>query len=132
MISNTVFKFCSEDPSLIENYDKAIADTENTWHCHHRLEIQGDKRLFAKELKDMNLYFNRPASELIFLTNKEHTRLHGIGKFNPMYNHIYSDETRIKMSKAKENYIPWNKGKHHSEETRRKLKEAWKKRRMEK
>ena len=35
--------FCSEDPAKIENYDKAIADQNNTWCCHHRLEIQDDK-----------------------------------------------------------------------------------------
>jgi len=32
-------KFCCEDLSLIENYDLAISDTNQTWHCHHRLEI---------------------------------------------------------------------------------------------
>lgn len=50
------------------------------------------------------------------------------GKNNPFYGKTHSDETRLKMSKAKENYIPWNKGKPHSEETKRKLKEAWKRR----
>ena len=30
-------KFCCEDPSLIENYDLAIADTTQTWICHHIL-----------------------------------------------------------------------------------------------
>lgn len=28
-------KYCYQDISLIENYDKAIADTEHMWHCHH-------------------------------------------------------------------------------------------------
>lgn len=30
--------FCRR-PELIENYDKAIADTTQTWDCHHRLEL---------------------------------------------------------------------------------------------
>ena len=29
-------KFCCEDPSLIENYALAVADTTQTWDCHHR------------------------------------------------------------------------------------------------
>ena len=32
-------KFCKEDISKIENYDKAIADTTQVWDCHHRTEI---------------------------------------------------------------------------------------------
>ena len=29
-------KFCCEDISLIENYALAVADTTQTWDCHHR------------------------------------------------------------------------------------------------
>ena len=36
MISESYKKYCCEDPSLIENYDKAIADTTQTWEIHHR------------------------------------------------------------------------------------------------
>ena len=35
MIGRNVKLFCCEDASNIENYDKAIADKENIWHCHH-------------------------------------------------------------------------------------------------
>lgn len=69
---------CCEDPSLIENYEQAMADKTQTWDCHHRKEIELNKT--AKELKEMGLYFNRPACELIFLTRNEHTRLHYKGK----------------------------------------------------
>ena len=31
-------KYCKEDISKIKNYDKAIADTTKTWHCHHSEE----------------------------------------------------------------------------------------------
>ena len=31
----------------------------------------------SQDLKDQGLYYNRPADELIFLTSKEHHRLHG-------------------------------------------------------
>ena len=41
MISeNQVKKYCREDISLIENYDKAINDKTQTWDCHHRKESQ--------------------------------------------------------------------------------------------
>lgn len=68
-------KYCCEDISLIENYEEAVSSKE-LYHCHHRLEIQGDKCYFAKELKQLNLYYGRPASELIFLNAKEHKDLH--------------------------------------------------------
>ena len=76
MISKNIQEFCCEDVSLIENYDKAIADSER-WDCHHRLEIQNNKTISKDELIQNNLYFNRPASELIFLTVSEHAKLHG-------------------------------------------------------
>lgn len=51
----------------IENYDEAIK-SDKMYTCHHRLE----EFFTVKELKDMGKYYNRPASELIFLTHKEH------------------------------------------------------------
>ena len=68
-------KYCAEDISLIENYKEAVSSKE-LYHCHHRLEIQDDKCYFAKELKQMNLYYGRPANELIFLKAREHKDLH--------------------------------------------------------
>ena len=70
--------FCSEDISLIENYHQAIADKEKTWDIHHRRECDDEGRtLFThKQLKEMNLYENRPASELIFVTKSMHSKMH--------------------------------------------------------
>jgi hypothetical protein len=100
-----VSQYCKDDLSLIENYEEAVNSPE-MWDCHHRLEIE--LNLSPKELKDRDLYFNRPASELIFLTHGEHSKLHNLnlrletrrkrsdslkGENNPMY-----DKT------------PWNKG----------------------
>lgn len=73
MICKYISKFCCEDAALIENYEEALADIE-TWDLHHRREI--DENLRADELKQMGLYYNRPASELIFLTKSEHMSLH--------------------------------------------------------
>ena len=70
--------YCSEDISLIENYQQAIADEERTWEIHHRRECDSEGRtLFTKkQLIEMGLYFNRPASELIFVTRAMHNKLH--------------------------------------------------------
>ena len=70
MISKQAYMYCREDLSLIENYDKAINDNTQIWRCHHRLEIQDNGKIIytSKQLQDMGLYYNRPASELIFLT----------------------------------------------------------------
>ena len=70
--------YCSEDVSLIENYQEAIADEERTWDIHHRQECdENGKTLFTcKQLKEMGLYFNRPASELVFVTRSMHKMLH--------------------------------------------------------
>ena len=71
-------RFCSEDIALIENYHQAISDEKRMWDIHHRRECDANGRtLFTnKQLKDMNLYFNRPASELIFVTRSMHWKLH--------------------------------------------------------
>ena len=70
--------FCSEDISLIENYQQAISDQTRTWEIHHRRECDSNGRtLFTKkQLKEMNLYVKRPASELIFVTKAMHWKLH--------------------------------------------------------
>ena len=109
----TIKKFCKDDISLIENYDKAIADTTQTWHCHHRRET-----IFSrKDLIEIGEYYNRPACELIFLTKIDHQRLHHLGK-QP------SEESCKKMSEARKGKPSWMKGKHHSEESRKKISEA--------
>ena len=76
---NCVKAYCSEDISLIENYALAIADTTQTWDCHHRGEILPCGRFSPNDLTKFGLYFNRPASELIFLTKAEHSSLHKRG-----------------------------------------------------
>ena len=48
------------------------------WDIHHRRECDSEGRtLFThKQLKEKNLYYNRPASELIFVTRSMHCKLH--------------------------------------------------------
>ena len=57
----------------IENYDKASAVDFKGFVLHHRREEEG---YTMKQLKEMGLYYRRPASELIFLTYKEHAEKH--------------------------------------------------------
>lgn len=137
--------YCSEDISLIENYDKAIIDKE-MWECHHRLET--DLGLSKEELIDLRLYANRPASELIFLTRSEHKALHmsahrknGIlptrkgkdcnfygvhntGENHPFYGKQHTDESKKKMSKSKKGGTSNRKGAILTEETKKKMSEA--------
>lgn len=138
MISKTTFRlkkdrtprkdcFC-RTPELIENYDKAIADTTQTWDCHHRLETHnsdGERRsvdLTSVELIALDMYYDRPPEELIFMTSLDHKCLHNVGKPKPK-----SEETRKKMSEAHKGQVPWNKGKHLSEEQKRHLSEETRK-----
>lgn len=122
-------------PELIENYDKAITDTENIWPCHHRLETHnsdGERRLVdltGLELIALGMYFDRPPEELIFLTKADHGRLHKEGK-------KHSEEEKLKMSVAqkgkrlseehKAKISKTMKGHKVSEETKRKISEAHK------
>lgn len=111
MISKHSYDFCKEDVCLIENYDKAMNDTTQTWDCHHRLEIE--LNMSRAELVKSNLYVNRPASELIFLTHDEHTHLHNLykdwkcfkGENNLFYNKHHTKEKRNYLSiKAQEQW----------------------------
>lgn len=106
--------FCSEDISKIENYEEAIADKSQTWDCHHRGEILTCGVYSVSDLKKYDLYYNRPASELIFLTHSKHITLHKTGRANPMFGKHHTDEHRRKLSAA-------FKGRVFSEERRRKI-----------
>ena len=125
-----VKKYCKEELSKIENYDKAITDTTQVWDVHHRTEIWWN--CTAQDLIDNECYYNRKACELIFLTHAEHTKLHNMhmseyrrkklsdsikGKNKGK---IPSEESRKKMSEARKGRTPF-KGHHHSVETKQKL-----------
>lgn len=81
MVCETMFKlkkngepdyrcYCRH-PELIENYDKAVTDTTQTWEVHHRLECC----FTQKFLKEMNLYYDVEPEALIFLTLSEHNKI---------------------------------------------------------
>lgn len=111
-------KFCKEDISKIKNYDKAIADKTQTWDCHHMTETWWN--CTAKDLIENECYYNRKACELIFLTHAEHMSLHNksrTGEKNPLFGKHHSEETRRKMSIAL-------KGRSFTEEWRKNISEA--------
>ena len=107
-----VRRYCYE-PEHIENYDKAVADIEQMWDCHHRVETImncGKRELIAK-----GAYWHRPAHELVFLTKAEHRRIHS----QQCVGRRHTCEAKRKMSDAQ-------RGKHISPATRSKLSDALK------
>ena len=99
--------FCT-DLSKVENYDKAISDETQMWHCHHRNE-----RFYTKdELIELGLYYNCPPCELIFLTPKEHYNEYhkgrelGFKKFSiTKKGHSSYNKNKCKLSKYWNFYI---------------------------
>lgn len=95
--------YCSEDISLIENYEAAVADQTQTYDIHHKLEMF----MTRNELIDAGRYYNVPARELVFLTRKEHC----------WWPHKGREDAREKMRQT-------HLGKHHSEAAKQKMSEA--------
>ena len=81
-------KYCKDGIENIPGYQEALTSTEK-YECHHLKESTFTK----KELEDMNLYWNRPADELIFLRADIHKSMHARSR-------VVTDETREKMSNS--------------------------------
>lgn len=88
-------------------YKIFVGDKPKGFDLHH---IDGNK-------------LNDRLDNLQLLSHSDHLTLHKKG-------HKYSDEIKKRMSEAAIGRTPWNKGIPHSEETKLKLKEAWKRRRQ--
>lgn len=85
-------------PELIENYEKAVADTTQTWEVHHRKE-----ELYSqKELIERGEYFDVSPEELIFLTPAEHNKIDSRCKriSEAMKGKKLSEEHKRKISKT--------------------------------
>lgn len=95
-------KYCCDALCQVENYYIALQDNFKGWCIHHRLELHpdGSVRYTSKSLKELDLYYNRPFTELIFLRNGEHTRLH---KLNSKYGSKYIDTNEITVNSVDNN-----------------------------
>ena len=115
-------KFCSEPLDKIEHYEEAKTEGFNDWCIHHRLELQEDGiRMSRQELKDKNLYYGRPAEELIFMRVSEHVTLHNAGENHPFFGKHHSEESKLKIAANNARNML---GKHHSEESKLKMSKA--------
>lgn len=110
-----VKKYCSEDPSLIENYDIAVADDNVTWECHHRAEILPCGTYSQMDLRKFGLFKKRPACELIFLTPEEHMSIHSSNRKESTLKKMSTSMTGRKTNRVHVGPV----GFHHTEETRR-------------
>lgn len=108
--------FCRH-PELIENYDKAVSDTTQTWEVHHRME----KYFPQKTLIAIGWYYDVEPEELIFLTVAEHNKIDSKCKrqSEAKKGKKHSEEAKRKISESK-------KGKPRSEETKKKIAESMK------
>ena len=94
MIARKAYRYVRKgEIEKIENYEKALNDKTQIWHCHHRLELtlDGEFAHTPEELNRLGVYYKRPYYELIFLTPSQHRKLHGAG---------LKESSREKMSKA--------------------------------
>lgn len=135
-------RLCKDDISLIENYDLAIKDNFKGWTVHHRLEthmfndesgkfdILRDLNDFMSTdaLKKLNMYYYRPASELIFMKKSEHAKLHFKDK-NLSESHKrkigLANKNKHRTELEKRNLRQKNTGKKLSESTKQKIGDFW-------
>lgn len=125
-------KYCNEDLSKIENYEKAMADDTQVWVMHHRLEThfsngderQPNARLSHKELKALGVYYKRPADELIFVTKANHNKLHFGGRESPNKGNHFTEEQKLELSKLHSGSNNGMFGRKHTEESKRKMRES--------
>ena len=100
-------KYCCEDISKIENHELAKRDNFKGWVIHHRLEThtsEGERRLVdisREELKALGMYCHRPSEELIYLTKSEHQKLHHKGRPGPNRGKHFSEDHKRKILESK-------------------------------
>ena len=106
---NLKSKYCCEDISKIENYEKAKKDNFIGWCIHHRDEIKvlpsGITVIRShKELIENGRYYDCPANELIFMKHKDHIALHG--KYSFLGKHHKNRNTK-NLRKPKSSFGIW-------------------------
>lgn len=110
--------FC-KDIENVENYEKAKADDFKGWHLHHRRGID----IPRKELITLGQYYDVSADELIFVTKALHNTLHKKGNTYFRGKH-HSEESKKKISENHKDINGENNpmyGKHHTAESIQKM-----------
>lgn len=80
------FRYCLEPLENIEGWSVMLNDRSGqSWHLHHRDEIQKNVVVRKDELKSRGEYLHLPASKLVFMTESEHRGFHNSGERNPMH-----------------------------------------------
>lgn len=72
MIGKNAELYCKDPLWKIMGYKEAKLDDSVVYDCHHKAGLY----ISSNELKKKGLYYNRPASELMFLHPYEHQLLH--------------------------------------------------------
>lgn len=135
--------YCKGDIFRIENYEKAVADTETMWDCHHRDEIRKlpSGMIALRSVDDLieaGLYYQVPPEYLIFLPHSDHLSLHKRLKTYKRTGIPHTESTKELMRQkakghtlsgaSKEKLRQWHLGRKLSEETRKRMSETHKKR----
>jgi hypothetical protein len=131
MIGRNVKLYCHDDAKMIENYELALKDEKKIWDCHHKLETHFSDgvarplkcQLSQKELIALGTFYHRPSVELIFLSRKEHHKIHYPFGFSKDLKR--TDEWKKKIA---ESMLGKNKGRKHTELSKLHMSEAAKKR----
>lgn len=122
---STTTKYC-ENFEKIENYVEA-ALSPKTYVIHHRLETHnsdGEPRqepLSKEELIALDMYYNRPPEELIFLEDSEHRHLHIVHQGSATREKLSIAAKRGNSGQFQPRHTVWNKGLRLSDETKSKI-----------
>lgn len=96
--------FAPGELAKIVNYEKASKDGYKGWHLHHRLELNPDGTTYKPKeiLIQEDIYYQRPATELVFLTVAEHRAMHAKNyDLQAILQGSINAETKAKMRDAK-------------------------------
>lgn len=126
--------YCCEPTSKIENYELAKADNFKGWEIHHRFETHDFEGVWQKRkihypasmLKALDVYYNRPAEELIWLTSAEHCSLHMKGRkhLKPRSKEYIEKQRIAQTGKKRSEETKAKQRKPKSEEAKRHMSEA--------
>lgn len=98
--------YCCDPIESIQGFKEALESSEK-YHIHHRFEEMG---LSQADLKELGMYYKRPACELIFMNGREHNTMHATliptdnlikGQFKDGHIPEFTEEHRRHISEAK-------------------------------